>query len=142
DGEGRGTAAGLCDRRQGDERARRRRPDRKAGRRIGAADPADRHRPRRRADLVVGAAVAAVVLAAGGATRFGSPKQRRFLPSVLDALRAAPSIGEIVVVAGAYDLEAADARVVLCEDWAVGPGASLRCGLRKLDARVEATVVV
>lgn len=86
--------------------------------------------------------VAAVVLAAGGATRFGSPKQRRFLPAVLDALRAAPSIGEIVVVAGAYDLEAADARVVLCEDWAVGPGASLRCGLRKLDAGVEATVVV
>jgi CTP:molybdopterin cytidylyltransferase MocA len=32
--------------------------------------------------------VAAVVLAAGAATRFGSPKQRLFLPTVLDALRA------------------------------------------------------
>ena len=85
--------------------------------------------------------IAAVVLAAGAATRFGSPKQRRFLPQVLDALRAAPSVGEIVVVAGAYELEA-DARVVRCEDWELGPGASLRCGLRELGAGVEAAVVV
>jgi CTP:molybdopterin cytidylyltransferase MocA len=86
-------------------------------------------------------AVAAVVLAAGGATRFGSPKQRRFLPPVLDALRASLSIGQIVVVAGAYELET-DVRVVQCEDWALGPGASLRCGLHALDADASAAVVV
>ena len=85
--------------------------------------------------------VAAVVLAAGSATRFGSPKQRRFLPPVLDALRASLSIGQIVVVGGAYELEA-DAHVVQCEDWELGPGASLRCGLRALDAGAPAAVVV
>jgi CTP:molybdopterin cytidylyltransferase MocA len=82
-----------------------------------------------------------VVLAAGSATRFGSPKQRRFLPPVLDALRASLSIGQIVVVAGAYPLEA-DVRVVRCDDWALGPGASLRCGLHSLDADALAAVVV
>jgi CTP:molybdopterin cytidylyltransferase MocA len=83
-------------------------------------------------------AVAAVVLAAGAATRFGSPKQRLFLPRVLDALRAS-AVEDVVVVAGAHELEA-DARVVRCDDWERGPGASLRCGLNALDA--EAAVVV
>jgi CTP:molybdopterin cytidylyltransferase MocA len=78
------------------------------------------------------------VLAAGAATRFGAPKQRRFLPHVLAALRAS-SVEGIVVVAGAYELEI-DARVVHCADWERGPGASLRCGLRELDA--DAAVVV
>jgi len=78
------------------------------------------------------------VLAAGAATRFGSPKQRVFLPDVLAALRAS-SVEDVVVVAGAYELET-DARVVCCEDWERGPGASLRCGLRDLDA--EAAVIV
>jgi len=78
------------------------------------------------------------VLAAGAATRFGAPKQRLFLPDVLDALRAS-SVGDVVVVTGAYEVET-DARVVRCADWERGPGASLRCGLRGLDA--EAAVVV
>jgi CTP:molybdopterin cytidylyltransferase MocA len=93
--------------------------------------------------------VAAIVLAAGEATRFGAPKQRLLLPAVLDRLMHAP-VDEIVVVAGAYELElpSADlrkgipARVVPCEDWARGPGASLRCGLAALDDDVEAAVVV
>jgi CTP:molybdopterin cytidylyltransferase MocA len=84
--------------------------------------------------------VAAVVLAAGAATRFGSAKQRLLLPDVLAALRAS-SVDEIVVVAGAYPL-AADARVVECGDWERGPGASLRCGLEALPAEAEAAVVV
>jgi nicotine blue oxidoreductase len=84
--------------------------------------------------------VAAVVLAAGAASRFGSPKQRLLLPRVLDRVRAS-GVGEIVVVAGAYALEA-DARVVQCNDWERGPGASLRCGLEPLGTDIEAAVVV
>jgi len=78
------------------------------------------------------------VLAAGAATRFGGPKQRLFLPDVLEALRAS-SVADVVVVAGAYELET-DARVVVCPDWERGPGASLRCALRELDA--DAAVIV
>ena len=62
---------------------------------------------------------------------------------------AAP-IDEIVIVAGAYELEAPSnsllhaipARVVRCEEWERGPGASLRCGLGALGDDVEAAVVV
>lgn len=84
--------------------------------------------------------VAAVVLAAGEATRFGAPKQRLLLPAVLERLTRAP-VDEVVVVAGAYELET-DARVVACPDWARGPGASLRCGLAALADDVDAAVVV
>ena len=55
-------------------------------------------------DAVVGAVsrIAAVVLAAGAATRFGAPKQRLLLPRVLERLAASP-VDEVVVVEGAYD---------------------------------------
>ena len=88
-----------------------------------------------------GAAVPAVVLAAGAATRFGSPKQQLLLPHVLARLAEAP-VGEIVVVAGAYPLELDGVRVVTCTDWELGPGASLRCGLGALPPGAEAAVVV
>ena len=91
------------------------------------------------------ARVAAVVLAAGEASRFGSPKQRLLLPPVLDRL-ASTSVGEIVIVKGAHELlillSTPPARVVPCPDWERGPGASLRCGLAALDEDVEAAVVV
>jgi CTP:molybdopterin cytidylyltransferase MocA len=87
------------------------------------------------------ARVAAVVLAAGEATRFGAPKQRILLPAVLERL-GRTSVYEIVVVQGAYVLEPTSARVVDCDEWARGPGASLRCGLAALAEDVEAAVIV
>jgi CTP:molybdopterin cytidylyltransferase MocA len=85
--------------------------------------------------------IAAVVLAAGASTRFGSPKQRILLAPVLERVRAAHSLGDVVVVLGAHEVET-DARVVRCLDWERGPGASLSCGLRALGEDVEAAVVV
>ena len=91
--------------------------------------------------------ISAVVLAAGAATRFGSPKQLLLLPYVLEGLRAAP-IDEVVIVAGAYPIEPdelpdlEDARVVLCPEWELGPGASLRCGLAALGDDVDSAIVV
>jgi len=84
--------------------------------------------------------IAAVVLAAGAASRFGAPKQRLLLPGVLERVRAS-AVEEIVVVAGAYPLEAEGTRVVECPDWERGPGVSLRCGLADLPASAEAAVV-
>src|SRR5262245_1504142 len=84
--------------------------------------------------------IAAVVLAAGASTRFGSPKQRLLLAGVLERVRAS-SAEEIVVVLGAHDVET-NARVVRCPDWECGPGASLRCGLAALPDQTEAAVVV
>ena len=81
-----------------------------------------------------------MVLAAGAASRFGSPKQRLFLPEVLRRVRAS-SVDEILVVSGAYALDA-DVPVVECREWERGPGASLRCGLAALRHEIEAAVVV
>ena len=88
------------------------------------------------------ARVAAVVLAAGEASRFGSPKQRLLLPRVLERVRES-AVDEILVVAGAYDLDlAADVHVINCPEWHAGPGASLRCGVSALGDDVEVAVVV
>ncbi len=84
--------------------------------------------------------IAAVVLAAGASTRFGSPKQRLLLEPVLERVRAS-SVDDVVVVLGAHEVET-DARTVQCADWERGPGASLRCGLAALGAEVDAAVVV
>jgi len=69
------------------------------------------------------------VLAAGAASRFGAPKQRLLLDEVVARVRASQAAGDLVVVAGAYELDLPE-RVVRCDRWADGPGASLRCGLR------------
>jgi molybdenum cofactor cytidylyltransferase len=88
--------------------------------------------------------IAGVVLAAGGASRFGSPKQlaelegRPLLQHAIDALLAVPAVDPVVVVLGAAAeqvREAVDfgalraARPVVCPDWAEGMAASLRCGI-------------
>lgn len=91
--------------------------------------------------------VAAIVLAAGEASRFGSPKQHILLPRVLERL-SQTSVDEIVVVEGAHELTlpsdtvSQGVRIVACAEWARGPGVSLRCGLESLGDEVEAAVVV
>jgi CTP:molybdopterin cytidylyltransferase MocA len=91
--------------------------------------------------------VAAVVLAAGEGSRFGGAKQRLLLPQVLERLRRAP-VDELVVVEGAHSLDAITlperppSRIVHCDTWALGPGASLRCGIDAVAADVDAVVVV
>ena len=84
--------------------------------------------------------IAAVVLAAGASSRFGTPKQAILLPEVLARLEET-DVDAVVVVSGAYPLETA-AATVECEDWNRGPGASLRCGLAAVPSGVEAAVVV
>jgi CTP:molybdopterin cytidylyltransferase MocA len=90
--------------------------------------------------------VAAVVLAAGAATRYGGPKQRELLPAVLAAVSQA-GVSPIVVVEGAWTLEPRSNEVhgvtlVHCAEWAEGPGASLRCGLAALGDDVTHALVV
>ena len=85
--------------------------------------------------------IAAVVLAAGASTRFGSPKQVLLLEPVLERVRSSVAIGDVVVVLGAHDVKTT-ARSVRCPDWDRGPGASLRCGLAALGEEAEAAVVV
>ena len=85
-------------------------------------------------------AVYAVVLAAGGSSRYGTepPKQVALLPRVLAALQES-SVDGIVVVGGAHALPVES---VHCPDWERGPGASLRCGLAALPPEAEAALVV
>jgi nicotine blue oxidoreductase len=84
--------------------------------------------------------IAAVVLAAGASSRYGTepPKQVELLPQVLAALRES-CVDGIVVVSGAHELPVESIR---CPDWERGPGASLRCGLAALPEEAEAAIVV
>lgn len=85
--------------------------------------------------------IAAIVLAAGASTRFGSPKQAVLLEPVLERVRRSAEVGDVLVVLGAHDVPTS-ARAVHCPEWESGPGASLRCGLAALGDDVEAAVVV
>jgi nicotine blue oxidoreductase len=84
--------------------------------------------------------IAAVVLAAGASTRFGSPKQQLLVEPIVERIRAS-SVDDVVVVLGAHHVETS-ARRVDCGEWEQGPGASLRCGLAALGDDVQAAVVV
>jgi CTP:molybdopterin cytidylyltransferase MocA len=97
--------------------------------------------------------IAGVVLAAGGSTRFGSPKQlaelrgRPLLDRVVDTVRAVPAVDPILVVLGAHaeriraalDLE--DVEVVVADGWEEGISASLRAGVAAA-GKADAIVVV
>lgn len=85
---------------------------------------------------------AALILAAGGSSRFGAePKLladlhgRPVLQWTLDNVRGVPWLDPVVVVLGAdadrirAAVDLGDARVVLCPDWHTGQSASLRRGL-------------
>jgi CTP:molybdopterin cytidylyltransferase MocA len=85
--------------------------------------------------------IAAIVLAAGASTRFGSPKQAVLLEPVVRRVRQSGELADVLVVLGAYEVETS-ARVVHCPEWERGPGASLRCGLAALGDDVQAAVVV
>jgi molybdenum cofactor cytidylyltransferase len=96
---------------------------------------------------------AGLVLAAGAGTRFGGPvkqlaplRGRPLLEHAVAAMVAVPAIDPVLVVLG----HAADeirrtaaldgAVVVVCDEWASGQSASLRCGLSAL-AGADAVVV-
>lgn len=100
-----------------------------------------------------GARVAGLVLAAGAARRFGSPKQlatldgRPLLEHALAAVTAA-GLDRVVVVLGScaeqvlagIDLQGAEA--MRSERWSEGQAASLACGLEYLaDGRPDAVVI-
>ena len=88
--------------------------------------------------------IAGLVLAAGGASRFGSPKQLAELDGVpllqhaIDAMLAVPALDRVVVVLGAVAEEVAatvkfaSAEPVVCREWSDGMAASLRCGVAEL----------
>ena len=100
--------------------------------------------------------LSAVILAAGGSTRMGRPKQllplagKPLLQHALDNA-AASGLDEIVLVLGhaADQVRAAlrlptrvPVRVVLNEGWEAGMSGSLRAGLRAADERAGAAVVL
>jgi molybdenum cofactor cytidylyltransferase len=88
--------------------------------------------------------IAGLVLAAGGASRFGSPKQLAELDGVpllqhaIDAMLAVPALDRVVVVLGAVAEEVAaavkfaSAEPVVCRSWEKGMAASLACGVAEL----------
>jgi molybdenum cofactor cytidylyltransferase len=90
--------------------------------------------------------IGGVVLAAGGASRFGSPKQLAELDGVpllqhaVDAMLAVPAIDPVVVVLGAEAqrvreaVDFGEAQIAVCGDWAEGMAASLRCGVEAVGA--------
>ncbi|CAN5299907.1 nucleotidyltransferase family protein [soil metagenome] len=94
-----------------------------------------------------------VLLAAGAGSRMGLPKAlvrdpdgTSWLVRSIEVLRAA-GCDDVVVVLGARAEEArplapSDVRVVIADDWAEGMAASLRCGLRALDAGDLAVVTL
>jgi molybdenum cofactor cytidylyltransferase/nicotine blue oxidoreductase len=94
-----------------------------------------------------------VLLAAGAGRRMGRPKAllrdedgEPWLLRAVEALREGGCEEVVVVLGAAADeamplLDGAGVDVVIASDWAEGMGASLRAGLRALDARADVAVV-
>jgi molybdenum cofactor cytidylyltransferase len=97
--------------------------------------------------------VSAIVLAAGGGSRFGGGKLlarlggQPILEAVLDNLRDAP-VDEVIVVVGADSKRLRevcaryDVRTVDNEEWERGQSTSVLAGLRACDAKTRAAVVL
>jgi molybdenum cofactor cytidylyltransferase len=100
--------------------------------------------------------IGAIILAAGGSSRFGQPKQLlKFREETLVRRAVAAALGagceKVVVVAGASDdaireeLQGTPAAVVRNSEWERGLGTSIRCGLQFLiasDRGLEAIVLL
>lgn len=97
--------------------------------------------------------VAAVILAAGGSSRFGSPKQLQIFRGetlVARAVRIATEAdcASILVVAGrdkhsvAEALQETSARIIANETWENGIGNSIRCGVHATEETADAIVLL
>ena len=95
--------------------------------------------------------VGMVLLAAGGSSRLGQPKQllrHQGTALVRRAAEAAVAVGPVVVVLGARrediaaELHGLTVRCVDNPDWALGQGSSLRVGLRALPPDVDGAVLM
>jgi CTP:molybdopterin cytidylyltransferase MocA len=97
--------------------------------------------------------IAGVVLAAGGASRFGGPKQLAELDGIpllehaIRSIEAVPAIERVVVVLGARaeeiraGVDFGAAQVVVCEDWETGQSASLKTGIAAVAGDAEAAII-
>jgi CTP:molybdopterin cytidylyltransferase MocA len=97
--------------------------------------------------------VSAIVLAAGGGSRFGGGKLlarlggQPIIEAVLDNLREAP-VDEVIVVVGAYAerlrevCERYGVRPVANEEWERGQSTSVLAGLRVCDKKSQAAVIL
>ncbi|WP_182897217.1 NTP transferase domain-containing protein [Microbispora sp. H10830] len=93
-----------------------------------------------------GAAVAGLLLAAGGGSRFGGPKALVEFEGERLADRGVRLLAEggcrpVLIVLGAADVPVAGAVVVRNPGWASGMGSSLRAGLRALPPAAPAVVI-
>lgn len=96
--------------------------------------------------------VTAIVLAAGGSTRFGSPKQlhqHNGESLIQRAIKAATDAGAdpVIVVLGAgaetikHAIGSSQARVVVNENWNTGLASSLSAGMNAVDATCDGILV-
>jgi nicotine blue oxidoreductase len=95
---------------------------------------------------VSGAAVAGLLLAAGGGSRLGMPKALVEFEGERLADRGVRLLAEggcrpVLIVLGAADVPVAGAVVVRNPGWASGMGSSLRAGLRALPPSAPAVVI-
>jgi len=98
--------------------------------------------------------IAGLVLAAGGARRFGAAKQlapldgRPLLEHALAAMAAVPSLTRVGVTLGSHadeivaTVDLHGAQPILVEEWREGLAASLRRGVAALASEADAIVVV
>ena len=94
---------------------------------------------------------AAIILAAGGSTRFGSPKQlarwrgKSFIEHVVDVALASEADPIIVVLGAEHEqcqplLKNKPIKIVVNQRWAEGQSTSMRVGLAVLPAEVSSTL--